>query len=492
MDHSGKEVMGMPAIQDENGEWEQRPTWAAVKMDIRRGHVDGDRLVRGESADADFDRVAVRARQHPALRALFPNVEDEVDENGFIFGDETPDSDETSEETGEAPACPALASASAETRILPSPRSETTIETPKTKAPKYKAPKPKREMGQPPVSKTQSQAATPPKEGRGRPVFLLLFLLLAAGGAMAYFVVNSGPSSTAATPAPRSTVKATPEPAPAEVVAPTGYVRARRETAPKPTYPAASLDRAISGRVALEYSIDARGVTRNILVTSSPDPALSAAALEAMRAWRYTPARRGGEAVAIESTTHSFSFAPSAEDVATIDRRGAARREAFRPETARPTPSTSSTPKRQPPVPEGITPTTSISRTPSSIRSNRARPKQPLLAKDDTVPTPTDRAPTSPLQTEILPIERAPPIMPARAARSGHCEVAWDLALDGSTRNVRTLSCSQSLFREASIDAVRKWTYEPVTDANRHLSRNNITYTITFRLRDERGRIIPE
>ncbi len=93
---------------------------------------------------------------------------------------------------------------------------------------------------------------------------------------------------------------------------------------------------------------------------------------------------------------------------------------------------------------------------------------------------------------DAQPLVRIPPIMPPRAEKSGHCRVRFDVSPEGQPFNVVATSCSQSLFERASIKSVQKWKYNPKIVDGRSVSRSGVESKITFRLTDERGRIIPE
>ncbi len=51
----------------------------------------------------------------------------------------------------------------------------------------------------------------------------------------------------------------------------------------------------------LELVISADGLPENIKVTRSLDPGLDLKAIEAVRQWRFAPATKNGEAVAVEA-----------------------------------------------------------------------------------------------------------------------------------------------------------------------------------------------
>jgi len=67
---------------------------------------------------------------------------------------------------------------------------------------------------------------------------------------------------------------------------------------PPPPYPASARRRGIEGAVFIDARIGAGGEARELkLATSSGDDALDSAAMDAVREWRFVPARRGEQAV---------------------------------------------------------------------------------------------------------------------------------------------------------------------------------------------------
>jgi protein TonB len=68
---------------------------------------------------------------------------------------------------------------------------------------------------------------------------------------------------------------------------------------PRPAYPSMSRRLGEEGRVMLEVQVQADGTPSKVaLQRSSGFPRLDEAALEAVKRWRFVPAKRGGEAVA--------------------------------------------------------------------------------------------------------------------------------------------------------------------------------------------------
>jgi protein TonB len=81
-----------------------------------------------------------------------------------------------------------------------------------------------------------------------------------------------------------------------------------RTTYKAPVYPPLAQAARVDGTVILEATIDAQGVVQNVRVLRSV-PLLDAAAIEAVRQWRYTPTRLNGQAVPVIMTvTVTFSL----------------------------------------------------------------------------------------------------------------------------------------------------------------------------------------
>lgn len=68
-----------------------------------------------------------------------------------------------------------------------------------------------------------------------------------------------------------------------------------KQVAPK--YPRELRNRGIPGRVLLRFVVDTNGRVQNPEVAQSTDPAFNRPALEAIRAWRFSPAIQNGKPV---------------------------------------------------------------------------------------------------------------------------------------------------------------------------------------------------
>jgi len=128
-----------------------------------------------------------------------------------------------------------------------------------------------------------------------------------SGGLPGVTVSGSGLFSTRPTPPtpPKPPTPPTP-PAPVRVG---GNVDAPvRTTYTAPTYPPLAQAARVDGTVILEATIDAQGVVQDVRVLRSV-PLLDAAAIEAVRQWRYRPTRLNGQAVPVIMTvTVTFSL----------------------------------------------------------------------------------------------------------------------------------------------------------------------------------------
>ncbi|MDB2438641.1 energy transducer TonB [Hellea sp.] len=87
---------------------------------------------------------------------------------------------------------------------------------------------------------------------------------------------------------------------------------------------------------------------------------------------------------------------------------------------------------------------------------------------------------------------RTPPIMPSDAQKSGHCNVEFDVSVEGRPINIKTTYCTEELFSRPSIQSVGWWFYYPKVERGMAVERSGVTNKITFKLADESGQIIPE
>ncbi|RCS59434.1 energy transducer TonB [Parvibium lacunae] len=125
----------------------------------------------------------------------------------------------------------------------------------------------------------------------------------ASSAAPSHFVV--APQPPAPVVLPPVTAPVPPPPAPVAVVsAPQPVVTPARFDAdylknPAPVYPPMSKRLGEEGRVLLLVQVSAEGVATEVTLKQSSDfPRLDNAALNAVRGWRFVPAKRGNEPIA--------------------------------------------------------------------------------------------------------------------------------------------------------------------------------------------------
>jgi len=93
---------------------------------------------------------------------------------------------------------------------------------------------------------------------------------------------------------------------------------------------------------------------------------------------------------------------------------------------------------------------------------------------------------------DAQPLVRIPGQMPDRAEKSGHCLMRFDVSPEGAPFNVEAYSCSSNVFKRNSIKATNKFKYNPKILDGRPVAMRGVETKITYRLTDERGKIIPE
>lgn len=154
------------------------------------------------------------------------------------------------------------------------------------------------------------QAAVPPTPVRARPInpptTPTTPAPLPTPVAEAAAPAPSAPAVPTPAPSPAPSVAAAAPAAPAEsrVAPPPVPIEAPRYDAdylhnPAPDYPSLSRRFGEEGKVVLRVEVSADGLARQVEVArSSGSPRLDAAALDAVRRWRFQPARQGAQALA--------------------------------------------------------------------------------------------------------------------------------------------------------------------------------------------------
>ena len=82
-----------------------------------------------------------------------------------------------------------------------------------------------------------------------------------------------------------------------------------------PSYPPAAKAEGIEGAVVVRYGVSVDGRVVNARVESAvPEGIFEEAALAAVRSWRYNPALRDGEPVAVDNVLSTVRFELSANE----------------------------------------------------------------------------------------------------------------------------------------------------------------------------------
>ena len=96
---------------------------------------------------------------------------------------------------------------------------------------------------------------------------------------------------------------------------------------------------------------------------------------------------------------------------------------------------------------------------------------------------------------DAQPLVRIPPVTPPRfleGDNSGHCRVQFDVSPEGSPFNVVATSCTNRVLERSTIKSVQKWRFNPKIVDGRPVSMKGVVNKVTYRLLDERGKILPE
>lgn len=93
---------------------------------------------------------------------------------------------------------------------------------------------------------------------------------------------------------------------------------------------------------------------------------------------------------------------------------------------------------------------------------------------------------------DTSPCYRKPPIMPYLARRSGHCIMTFDVSKKGIPENIQIKKCTAKYFGAPSVEAITSWRYLPALQDGIAVARKDVETRISYRLRDEKGELIPE
>jgi len=170
-----------------------------------------------------------------------------------------------------------------------------------------------------------------------------------------------------------------------------------------PVYPPQAVADGIEGTVVVEYTILATGSTANVHVVESTDPIFNQSAIDSAQKYKYKPRVVNGEAVSVDGVRTKIVFALEADAPAV------------------------------PPAP--------------------AAPPAP--------PAPDNQANAT---GGFRPLTVMPPVYPPRAAArgiEGYVLMQLTVATDGTTKDIRVLDSSSTLFEHAAVEAVEQYRYSP-------------------------------
>ncbi len=94
--------------------------------------------------------------------------------------------------------------------------------------------------------------------------------------------------------------------------------------------------------------------------------------------------------------------------------------------------------------------------------------------------------------SDAVPLQRPPAVMPGNAVHSGYCNISFDLTKAGNPINIKAIMCTDNLFEQSAVRSVGKWTYTPKIKNGKPVPRKAIETRVIFILSDERGNEIPE
>ena len=95
-----------------------------------------------------------------------------------------------------------------------------------------------------------------------------------------------------------------------------------------------------------------------------------------------------------------------------------------------------------------------------------------------------------PRKESVEPIERFPPDMPRFAQQSGYVVFNFDLDDTGTPTNISTITAWPDYYEEPAQKALEQWRYTEKAPGESDADRSDLVTTISFRLTDERGKMI--
>lgn len=104
-------------------------------------------------------------------------------------------------------------------------------------------------------------------------------------------------------------------------------------------------------------------------------------------------------------------------------------------------------------------------------------PVDPVEVRNTDGLVPIDRSP--------VPVVRIEPVYPASEAsrgNSGSCTVMFDITPQGTTTNIRPVTCDSRGFEQATLNAVSRWRYNPQVENGQPILFRGATTRLDYRL----------
>lgn len=92
---------------------------------------------------------------------------------------------------------------------------------------------------------------------------------------------------------------------------------------------------------------------------------------------------------------------------------------------------------------------------------------------------------------EAVLLARFPPIMPAKAKRSGECSLTVAVDAEGNVSEVTETDCTERVFEKSAETSVKTYKFLPKLVDGQAVPSSKSDLKVTYRLADSYGRIIP-
>lgn len=130
--------------------------------------------------------------------------------------------------------------------------------------------------------------------------------------------------------------------------------------------------------------------------------------------------------------------------------------------------------------------------TPEERELNREKAAQKKSALEERREGPAICLEGAETDPKAQPLVRVPPRIPKGAKKSGHCTAVFNVNPYGVPTDVETPFCSDPMFSDTTILSVQKWKFNPKIMNSEPVSRCGVETKVSYRLMDNRGKMIPE